>query len=367
MYLFVFILMAYLLIHLLTKVYRSNWSKNLNISMDFSEESVTEGDKSELYQTVTNQKLLPLWWGDLQFDLSNHIRFDGNSMDHMQYKKNTMSVMPYERIKKTLPFTADKRGYYTIQKAELLTGDLFFKYKFIKKYPVFTELYVCPNAKGMDKFSLDFKKIVGELITKRQLIEDPFEFRGIRDYTTSDSLKSVNWKATARNASLKVNEYHSTSSQQVCILLNFDGYHAWDDEKIREDMIRIAAYLTQEFIANGIPTGILANAADTVTREEIETSCLNGENQALTINRQLARIDADKTTRPFEQLLDEKVLPFPEPHYIMISYYSEQDLQNRVETLRQSGHSLQWILIRDSNSKTNIPNTENLTMCEADY
>ncbi|MDR3645492.1 MAG: DUF58 domain-containing protein, partial [Clostridia bacterium] len=238
-------LLLALLVSLTIRVYRKNWNKNLTLSIAFASDAVFEGDQGELCETVANRKLLPLWWSDIRFELSDFIRFDDEGMGGRLYKKNTVSAFSYEMVKKTFAFTAAKRGYYTISGAELLTGDLFFRYKFIRRFPVSTGLYVYPDIRGVRRFSVDFRKIVGEAVVRRHMIEDPFEFRGIRDYSPFDSLRAVNWNATAKTGEIKVNEYSCTSSQEVLLLLDFDGYNDWDRQEIKEDVIRIAAYLAQ--------------------------------------------------------------------------------------------------------------------------
>ena len=45
------------------------------------------------------------------------------------------------------------------------------------------------------------------------------EFEQIKDYTNGDDIRSINWKATARNSKLMVNSYSDERSQQVfCVI-----------------------------------------------------------------------------------------------------------------------------------------------------
>jgi uncharacterized protein (DUF58 family) len=250
---------------------------------------------------------------------------------------------------------------------ELISGDIFFKYKFIKQYPVFTELYVYPDIKNIRNFNVDFKKIVGKVIAKRHVIEDPFEFRSIREYYPFDSLKAVNWKASAKTGNLKVNQYHFTSSQEVVILLDLEGYNAYDRPEIKEDLIRIAAYLTRSLIKNGMEVGLVSNCRDPYTKEEIFASCKNGANQQNHIFRLFARISADSISRPFLQVIDNKVMNRRTPYYILVSCYAGEDLQLRVQELVAGGYSLQWLFVKDMSRKIAVRKQKNLIICEAEY
>lgn len=244
---------------------------------------------------------------------------------------------------------------------------MFFQYKFIRSYPIFSELYVYPDMKSIRKFNVDFRKIVGDVIAKRHVIEDPFEFRGIRDYYPFDSLKTVNWNASAKTGDIKVNQYNYTSSQEVMLLLDMEGYNAFDKPAIKEDLIRIAAYLTRNLIQNGIPVGVMTNACDIVTGEELSIPCKNGSGQEKNIFRIYARIAEENVSQPYVQILQDKVFPHAGPHYILISYYAGEALQTAVQNLISDGHSLQWLLLKDRARKINIINSKNLTICEADY
>ena len=200
----VFALISMILIKQILRAYRKNWSSHLSVTMNFGENTMVEGENGTLIQTIVNKKILPLWWADLKFCAPKHLRFDDfASVDQDYYKKVVISALSYEMVKKSLPFTAVKRGYYTVKSAELLSSDLFVQYMLIKEYSFFTELYVFPETRSIHEFEVDFRKIIGEILTKRHLIEDPFEFRNIRDYAPFDSLKTVNWNASAKTGEIK--------------------------------------------------------------------------------------------------------------------------------------------------------------------
>jgi uncharacterized protein (DUF58 family) len=370
LYILLFAVIALLLVELTVRLYRKGWSRKLGLDLHFGSDAVFEGEKGEILETVVNKKLMPLWWADLQFRVSGTIRFDGeDERDHENYKKESVSVLSYEMVRRSLRFTALRRGYYKIDGADLVSGDPFFRYKFIRQYPVSSELYVYPCVKGVGKFNVDFRKITGEVIARRHVIEDPFEFRGIRDYYPFDSLKSVNWNATAKTGQIKVNQYHYTSSQEVVLLLDMEGYNAFDKPELREDLIRVAAYLSRMLIASGIPVGLCSNARDIVTGDALAFACKNGAGQEKTLLRAFARIDADpdKASQPFARILQEKIACRTEPHYILISYYAGDALQAAVQSLMRNGHSFQWLLLEDRARRIDLGGMKNLTICEADY
>ena len=242
---------------------------------------------------------------------------------------------------------------------------MFFKYRYIKKFPTFTELYVYPDIKSVKNLNIDFRKIVGEVVTKRNMIEDPFEFRGIRDYYPFDDLRTVNWKASAKTGDIKVNEYNYTASQKVMILLDFDGYNSWDKQAVKEDVIRIGAYLIREFIKNNIPAGFSSNVSDSITGKEIKTLCKNGMNHNLFLYKQMAKINTENISRPFNEVMDDLIKNNDSGYqYILISYYSGIDVQNQVSRFKSCGLSLKWIVVKDKFRKSDIESSKDVYVCE---
>lgn len=368
MFIFIFLIFTIVIMACISRTYERKWDKNLKVDIMFNKNSLFEGETGEVHEIITNKKMLPVWWGRIQFFVSNFIQFDGVNIDHDYYKKDIISILSYERIKRTLKFTASKRGYYKIEKAEMTTDDIFFKYRFIKEFPVFSELYVYPDIKRAVNMDIDFKRIVGEVVTKRTMVEDPFEFRGIRDYHPFDSLKMINWKASARANDIKVNEYNCTASQEVMLLLDFDKYFASDEREIKEDIISIGAYFTREFIKKNTAVGIYSNATNIITQKEVKSECKDGLNQNLFIYKQMAVMDTKNISRPFNNILDD-LLKTRSIHYqyILISHYSGNDLRMKIDVLKAAGYSIKWLVVKEKSEKNDSKRLSEAYVCEVSH
>ena len=348
-------------------LYRRSWSKKLDITAGFDRDGIFEGERASIAQRFTNKKLLPVWWGSFKFQISGDLVFDGMQREDLDYYRNDpVSVWSYEMVSRSLPFTASKRGYYRLKDADFLTLDMFFRWKFIKPFPLCSELYVYPDAKQIQKFHIDFNRITGEIVKKRHIVEDPFQFRGIRDYYPFDSLKTVNWNATARTGEIKVNQYHYSSSQEVILLLDFDNYNDWDRKGVKEDAIRIAAHLVKRLLSNGIAVGMITNALS-VSEEEIRIECRNGRTHYLNLLRGMAKIDTEKKAGPFGGYLKELSKSHDtRPQYLLISYYGGEDLEQQITDFRNGGMTLQWIFLKQHEKKLTVKNREDFYLCEED-
>ena len=69
--------------------------------------------------------------------------------------------------------------------------------------------------------------MIGSITSRQFLYEDPFEFRGIRDYTITDPMNKINWKASARSGNLMVNLHDSHCFSRGNFILNLEDPLLW--------------------------------------------------------------------------------------------------------------------------------------------
>jgi uncharacterized protein (DUF58 family) len=79
---------------------------------------------------------------------------------------------------------------------------------------------VYPSFSQLGKYSLMANTTTTEQGSKRmRKIGQSMEFEQIKNYVSGDDIRTINWKATARNGNLMVNNYTDEKSQQVyCII-----------------------------------------------------------------------------------------------------------------------------------------------------
>ena len=84
----------------------------------------------------------------------------------------------------------------------------FQKEQMVKVYPSFIQM------KKYDFMAID-RKIAQPGLKKIRKIGHTMEFEQIRDYVLGDDVRSINWKATAKQGSLMANQYQDERSQPV--------------------------------------------------------------------------------------------------------------------------------------------------------
>lgn len=351
---------AVLLYRLQKYLYKKLWNKKLTVNLSFSKDAVTQGEEISLVEAISNRKLLPLPVLQVKFMTSRSFLFKdtGNSAVSDNYYRNDMtSVMMYQRLVKTLSFVCSKRGYYTINRVDVVCSNLFLTQEYVSAYDLNIRLYVYPKPIDFYRLEASFSKMIGSVLTKRYINEDPFEFRNIREYQSYDSLKSVNWKASAKTDTLKVNVFDYTSSRRVIILLNTEQGTIWKYDDLNEESIRIAASLSKALISQGVPVALYSNAKDLITKEIIELPAGSGSNHFQTILETLTRIDLGLDPEPFLPLIHNKVMDTMMNDYLIIlSHYQKEDLQDLMLAQKRAKREFSWIVPTSRNV--------NISVCE---
>jgi len=303
-------IVALIWISLTIGLYRKNWDKGLTADVRFSEHEVVEGQKLEVKVVVENRKKLPLPTLMVKFEMDrNLLCADGTntSVTDKQYRNEFITIMPNERVTRTIDVTATKRGFYSIDEWDFVTTDILFRSLFTKSEKNYSWLYVYPARSKYVADSEIFCQMNGECLAKRMLWEDSMEFKGIRSYSQTDPMHKINWKATARTGELKVNQYFDSTSQRFTIFLNVSQSEILKYYDLIEESIRIVRNFVETFVSQGIPVRVISNGVDKLTKKEIyirEGAGLSHIDECL---KQLAKMDIYSPERSMEELIQNEI------------------------------------------------------------
>lgn len=343
-----FVLLAFLMLRVQALFYRKQYFRGVESTVAFQDTAVTEGDTSSLLETISNRKWLPLVTLRVNFSISRSFQFvekENSVSTDYTYRNDIFSVMPYEKVTRILPFTCTKRGYFGIDDFYLLGHDLFMTEKYIKETAFDTHLYVYPKNADPLKLSVPLKATVGTILARRCIQEDPFEFRGIREYQISDPMKTINWKASAKSGGLKVNLYNYTANDSLTLILDLETDCVWQPDALMEESIRIVSSYAEGLLRRGIQVRILSNGADQSSGQPF---CLeNGASvhHIRTVKEGLARIDIHKPAPGISCVLYNEMADHPsETVYILISHVQTQELMTAFEALTSGRTGCQWIV-----------------------
>lgn len=306
------ILVVALLLYLGQKtIYQKVWHKNLRVRLSFHEEGIWEGQESTLSEIIENQKKLPLTMLKVKFQTDRHLLFadtKGSRTTDKFYRNDIFQIGALEKVTRVLRFTAGRRGYYTIAEADLVASDLFLTAQYTATADIgHSSLYVYPKPFSHPEFRQSLKQLSGQVLAKRHLQEDPFEYRGIREYQPQDDLKSINWKATARTGQFKVNQKNYTAEKSVRIFINLEDTGILKKEDCVEASLQIATALLLLFLEQGMQVAVYCNGVDVLHNEPCILEAGGGIRQREAVLRAFALIDTSKPVRSFTELFSSRL------------------------------------------------------------
>src|SRR5690606_5530710 len=123
-------------------------------------------------------------------------------------------------------------------------------------------LTVYPRLVSLDDVSIPARHLFGDQRIRRQIITDPSRTAGVRDYRPEDSIRFINWKATARVQSLQTKVFEPTTEVQFGVFLNLDTFeHYWEglDYERAEGAIVVAASIAMQALQERHVVGMYAN------------------------------------------------------------------------------------------------------------
>ncbi len=336
-------------------IYRRLWRRKLEISVSFAQKYAFEGETSALQEVIVNGKLLPLPALEVRLSMDRSLEFTGGAKDNssisdLSYKRDIFSLFVRQRIVRTLPFVCRKRGFYCIQRADMIGYDFFFNEASYLEAEQDTQFFVYPRPVDTARIRPICRAVSGMVLSKNRLYPDPFEFSGIREYLPTDSMHLINWKASAKSGSLMVNQYDSTTSIHLTILLDVADEGIWKYEALTEEGIRIAASLAARLAAQNMELDIISNGVCSYPGEEERLECLAmhlkaGGGQMPELNRRLACMDTAGKTQPMAEVLAAETAKHMREHiYLLISQNQDGELLHRLRALAGGDNQVLWIV-----------------------
>lgn len=152
------------------------------------------------------------------------------------------------------------------------------------------------------------ERMLGTLQCAKRLYEDPFAFRTIRDYTTDDPMKAINWKASAKTGTLMVNTFDSALSHKAMLFLDVEDSGILKYQDLVEESISIAASLARRLLRRGIEVGFCFNGS-TAAGQESGFAPTNKKEMLIRMERMLAEYQTVNGAHPFGAELNKYSVP----------------------------------------------------------
>jgi uncharacterized protein (DUF58 family) len=286
------------------------WSRRAIHAVEFKR---TFQSRAFLYEKVpvtlelSNPRWLPVPWLQITENLPFELIVPNS------YRAVT-TIGPYGRRQFQYTLNADRRGYYHIGPLHLRSGDLIGFNEDLDREGHADNLIVYPKIIPLADVKLPSRSPIGTLRHVQPIFEDPSRVRGKRDYVVGDSLRRVDWKATAMLGRLQVKQFEPSIALETAIFLNLnvDEYEQRTRLDATELAIVVAASLANWIIGKRQSAGLYVNGADPIGLEDKSQGLppRKGRAHLTHILEVLARIRMAQLT-PFVQLLQHEVPRLP--------------------------------------------------------
>ena len=224
------------------------------------------GDTVTLAVDIENRKLLPLPWIRIADEVPGALqplsRGIGEPIRGRRLLRTLLSVLWYQRVTRRYTLVCAARGEHVFGPAELHAGDIFGLSTARLEVPVRSTLLVLPRVVPITALGLPAAQPFGDLRAPRRLFEDPLRTVGVRDYTTSDSIRHVHWKATARAGMPLVRVFEPVRTVRALLFMDvatseeiWQGY----DPDLLELAIITAASASLYLLDEGFEVGLYTN------------------------------------------------------------------------------------------------------------
>jgi uncharacterized repeat protein (TIGR01451 family) len=257
-----------IIVWLLTKFWDRYAFRDVSHTRNLSHHRAFIGDTVEYTVTLSNEKILPLIWVDIQDTFPADLGLPGAVLrgsvtETAREHRITTSLLPYQRVSWKYNLQCNARGYHRIGPVRLRSGDIFGFTAAEERFPEVNYILVYPRVVELRQLILPSEHPLGDARGQKPIYQDPSRFFGLRDYHPTDPMKHIDWKATARRSQLQTKVFEPVVSLNVLIALNArTGEHAWQgsNRRLFERSVTVAASIAKFCADRGYTFSLVSNA-----------------------------------------------------------------------------------------------------------
>ncbi len=297
------------------------------------------GEKVRVQLHLKQGSLLPLVWLRVQDGLPVQISPEGSF-------RQVVSLRGHETRTLTYTLQPRQRGRYAVGPLRLQSGDLLGLRAAVQREDAADYLTVYPRIIPLPRPNLPSQSPLGTLAHHLPIFEDPSRPIGKRPYQDGDSLRRMDWKATAASGRFQVRLYEPSIALGLMLALNLDArdYPLLSRRDASELSITVAASLAQWSIEQGQASGLWAHGRLPESVQGNFAPLRSGRGQAMHILGLLAEIESVEMPHAFTERLPSILAHLPWGTTLaVITPQVDADLLQRLFAARRRG--LQVVLL----------------------
>jgi uncharacterized protein (DUF58 family) len=262
------------------------------------------GEQVPVRLEIQNKGRLPVIWlqvrEDLPFELADASTF-----------QKVITLPPHGQAQLEYNLHSRRRGFYPIGPLNLISSDVLGAGGRLLNIGQPDNLTVYPKIIPLSQVRLPSRYPLGTLRHTQPIFEDPSRPSGKRDYTAGDSLRRIDWKASATTGRLLVKQFDPSLALETAIFLGLNAgeYGIKDRFDDPELAIVVAASLAAWITSKRQAVGLYTNGADPLSPGNLAlpSPVRRGRAHLMRILDTLARVEVAETI-PLARLLQQELV-----------------------------------------------------------
>jgi len=306
----------------------------------FSEHAFLD-EKVQVDLHIRNDGWLPVLWLSAQDALPVAL---SSSLNFQQ----VVSLGPHAEADFSYTINALKRGYYPIGPFFASTGDILGLSQPLRQESQVQHLTVYPKIIQLASINIPPRSPQGTLRHTQPIFEDPARILGKRDYVAGDSLRRVDWKASASTGRMQVKIFEPSIALETLIFLdlNAEGYNFKNRIDATELAVVIAASIAAWVAEKHQTVGLKVNGRDPFQPDGLPQYIPPRKGQAhlIRILETLARVEVE-TGGPIASIVQRQRYHLPwGTTLIVITGQVKDELLSELYQARRAGQNAVLIL-----------------------
>ncbi len=352
-----------IIIWLLTKFWNHFAFRDVTHSRSLSRHRAFIGDTLDYTVSLTNEKIIPLIWVDIQDSfpadlelLGVNLRSTGTELT--KEHRITSSLLPYQRVSWKYSLRCDRRGYHRIGPVRLRSGDIFGFTAAEVNLTEVEHLLVYPRMVALDQLVWPSENPLGGSKGQLPIYQDTSRFIGLRDYDPRDPLKHIDWKATARRSSIQTKKFEPVVALKVLIALNArTNEHAWQgaNRRLFERAVTVAASVAKHCFDQRFSFGLLSNGVAVYSGKWINLKISNSSSQLDVVLEALAMAGQYAVASLPEVLRAERASMPPGTTVAIVTSLLTEALAEEIREIKSRGYQVVVFYSGDGGPRIELP------------
>ncbi|KNY29160.1 DUF58 domain-containing protein [Pseudobacteroides cellulosolvens] len=348
------IISTLIIVYIQAAIYKRWGLKGVTYSRSFGSSNVFEGEDVQMIEIISNHKLIPILWLQLESEIDPHLQFQkqANLDIKHQHHRSFFSIMPFTRITRKHTLKCSKRGFYSLKSAVLSCNDAFNIVQTYEELTLDASILVYPKIIPIDNIKLSCHSWMGDTVVRRWIIDDPFMISGIKDYQYGDSMNRIDWKSTARTGSIKVYNRDYTSNMKIIILLNIQSNEdSWDDNtdvELMENAISYCASIASYMMSKSIETGFCCNCHSSENEKApvlIPAGCSAGHINLLLESMAMMQLKRSVMFQSFMDNLPDNFINNAD--FLVVTNYVDAQIEKSIQRIKDVGCAVEILSLEE--------------------